>query len=216
MKLSEIKNELKKMLMQFSVVKTDKAILQYDAEELAVGVKVTTETEESEIIIPEDGSYVMEDGRTLVVENGEIKEIVETSEVEPIEETTETEEVTEPEMVEETTEVEPIEEATETEEVTEEVTEVEPIEEATEPEEVTEGEPIEEVPSLEAKIAELEGKVAELEGLIAKLTEGAEEMHSAIEKMSMAKPITEEFENVKSPKKTGDAKLDRFLERYGK
>lgn len=176
MKLSEIKNELKKMLMQFSVVKTDKAVLTYDAEELAVGVGVKIENEDGTFEIP-TGDYVMEDGRTLVVENGEIKEIIEAPEVESIEETTEPE----------------------TEEVVEEAPEVE----------------TEEVPALEVRIAELEGKVAELEGLIAKLTVGAEEMLSAIEKMSLAKPITEEFENVKTVKKTGVAKVDKFLEKYG-
>lgn len=203
MKLSEIKNELKKMLMQFSVVKTDKAVLTYDAEELAVGVGVKIENEDGTFEIP-TGDYVMEDGRTLVVENGEIKEIIEAPEVEPIEVVEpETEEVTEPEVVEETPEVEPIEETTEpeTEEVVEEAPEVEP--------------ETEEVPAIEVRIAELEGKVAELEGLIAKLTVGAEEMLSAIEKMSLAKPITEEFENVKTVKKTGVAKVDKFLEKYG-
>lgn len=195
MKLSEIKNELKKMLMQFSVVKTDKAVLTYDAEELAVGVSVKIENEDGTFEIP-TGDYVMEDGRTLVVENGEIKEIIEAPEVEPIEEVEETE----TEVVEEMAEVEPIEE--ETEPKTEETPEVEP-------------ETAEEVPALEDRITELEAKLAELEGLVAKLTVGAEEMLSAIEKMSLAKPITEEFENVKTVKKTGVAKVDKFLEKYG-
>lgn len=180
MKLSEIKNELKKMLMQFSVVKTDKAVLQYDAEELAVGVKVMVETEDGETVVPEDGSYVMEDGRTLVIEGGEIKEIKEA-----------------PEVVEE-----------EAPEVVEEVEEMEVVEEVT-PEEITD-EPIEEeTPSeLENKVLALEEKVAELESKVAELVSG-------LEKMSLAKPASEEFENVKTVKKTGFDKVDKFLEKYG-
>jgi hypothetical protein len=33
--------------------------------------------------------------------------------------------------------------------------------------------------------------------------------------MSAAKPAAEEFENTKTVKKTGNAKVDRFIERYG-
>ena len=105
MKLSEIKNELRKILMQFNVVKTNKGILEYSDDELIVGTVVKIENEDGTEEIP-TGEYVMEDGRTLVVENGEVKEIVEAPEVEPVEvvepETEPTEEVTEPEVVDET------------------------------------------------------------------------------------------------------------------
>lgn len=196
MKLSEIKNELRKILMQFSVVKTDKAVLQYEGDELIVGTVVKIENEDGTEEIP-TGEYVMEDGRTLVVENGEVKEIVEAPEVEPVEvvepETEPTEEVTEPEVVDET----PAEETTEpTEEVTEPTEEETPAEEA---------EPTE----LEKKITELEGKIAELEGKIAELV-------GRFEKMSIAKPAVEEFEQIKKVKKTGVSKIDRFLEGINK
>ena len=196
MKLSEIKNELRKILMQFSVVKTDKAVLQYEGDELIVGTVVKIENEDGTEEIP-TGEYVMEDGRTLVVENGEVKEIVEAPEVEPVEvvepETEPTEEVTEPEVVDET----PAEEI-----APEEVAEPEPTAEETPAEEA---EPTE----LEKKITELEGKVAELEGKIAELV-------GRFEKMSIAKPAVEEFEQIKKVKKTGVSKIDRFLEGINK
>jgi hypothetical protein len=193
MKLSEIKNELRKILMQFSVVKTDKAVLQYEGEELIVGTVVKIENEDGTTEIP-TGEYVMEDGRTLVVENGEVKEIIEAPEVEPVEvvepEAEPTEEETEPEVVEET----PTEETVEPE--------AEPAEEETEPEQA---EPTE----LEKKVAELEGKIAELEGKIA-------ELMGSFEKMSVAKPAVEEFEQIKTIKKTGISKVDKFLEGINK
>lgn len=193
MKLSEIKNELRKILMQFSVVKTDKAVLQYEGEELIVGTVVKIENEDGTTEIP-TGEYVMEDGRTLVVENGEVKEIIEAPEVEPVEvvepEAEPTEEIIEPEVVEET----PAEETVEPE--------AEPAEEETEPEQA---EPTE----LEKKVAELEGKIAELEGKIA-------ELMGSFEKMSVAKPAVEEFEQIKTIKKTGVSKIDRFLEGINK
>ena len=193
MKLSEIKNELRKILMQFSVVKTDKAVLQYEGEELIVGTVVKIENVDGTTEIP-TGEYVMEDGRTLVVENGEVKEIIEAPEVEPVEvvepEAEPTEEETEPEVVEET----PAEETVEPE--------AEPAEEETEPEQA---EPTE----LEKKVAELEGKIAELEGKIA-------ELMGSFEKMSVAKPAVEEFEQIKTIKKTGISKVDKFLEGINK
>lgn len=193
MKLSEIKNELRKILMQFSVVKTDKAVLQYEGEELIVGTVVKIENEDGTTEIP-TGEYVMEDGRTLVVENGEVKEIIEAPEVEPVEvvepEAEPTEEIIEPEVVEET----PAEETVEPE--------AEPAEEETEPEQA---EPTE----LEKKVAEMEGKIAELEGKIA-------ELMGSFEKMSVAKPAVEEFEQIRTIKKTGISKVDKFLEGINK
>lgn len=182
MKLSEIKNELKKMLMAFNVVKTDKGVLTYEDEEIVVGTVVKIELEDGTEEIP-TGEYVMEDGRTLVIESGEVKEIVDAPEVEPVE-VVEPEEAA-PEVVEETP-AEP--------EVVEEPVEEAPV---AEPEVV---EPSE----VEVKVAELEGKIAELEAMIAELT-------SKIEGISMAKPVAEEFENVKMVKKTGFDKVDKFL-----
>lgn len=196
MKLKEIKAELAKMLMKFETIKTDKAVLEYDGE-LAVATKVFV-VEDEERTPATDGDYVLEDGRTLVVADGEIKEIKEAVEpeiVEPeVEETKEEEIVAEEETKEEEEIVEP-----EVEEIKEEET-VEPTE-------------------LEKKITELEGKVAELETLVKKLVSDAETQMKDIEekfsKISLAKPAVEEFEQTRTTKKTGDVKVDKFMEKFG-
>jgi Tfp pilus assembly protein PilP len=69
------------------------------------------------------------------------------------------------------------------------------------------------------ELAELKSKVEELENTVAKLVEVIEGMKKDTEekfsKISLAKPASEEFEQVVTTKKTGDAKLDKFLARYG-
>ena len=92
------------LLTKFGEVKTDKAVLTYDGDgELEVGMEVFVETEADdtiEYIHPEDGEYVMEDGRTIVIKDGFVEEIKEKVEepAEPMEPTTEpaTEEMAEP------------------------------------------------------------------------------------------------------------------------
>ena len=92
------------LLTKLGEVKTDKAVLTYDGDgELEVGMEVFVETEADDTIEymhPEDGEYLAEDGRTIVIKDGfveEIKEKVEES-TEPMEPTTEpaTEEMAEP------------------------------------------------------------------------------------------------------------------------
>ena len=209
LKLKAIKDELRKMLLEMSVTKTDKGVLQYEDEELKEGTVVKIVNEDGTEEIP-TGEFTTEDNKKLTIENGEVKTIEEievqpVEVVEPIEETPEevTEEVTE-ETIEEVTEETPEEVVEETpEEVTEET-----------PEEVTDVAEAEDViPALEAKIAELEAKLAEALAKIAELTENTETIFSKIEKMSMAKPAAQEFESVKKMEKTGIAKVDRFLER---
>ena len=67
------------LLTKLGEVKTDKAVLTYDGDgELEVGMEVFVETEADdniEYIHPEDGEYVMEDGRTIVVKAGIVEEI---------------------------------------------------------------------------------------------------------------------------------------------
>ena len=109
MKLEQIKMKLAKMLLQMATIKTDKAILEYDGEEMAVDVAVYVVNENGERIVAEDGEYVTEEGKTIVVADGKVAEIKEKEEEEkPAEE----EEVTE--------EVEADEEVTEEEKPTEE------------------------------------------------------------------------------------------------
>lgn len=201
-KLERIKAELAKMLLKFETVKTDNGVLEYEGE-LAVDTEVfVTDAETEERTPAADGEYVLEDGRTLVVAGGKITEIKEASEPE-----------TEPEQTEET-------EPEQTEEVAAEETEPE-----TEPEQTEETEPeqteetTEEIPALEKRIMELEKVVEELKesykALAEKVLKIVEETEEKFSKMSLAKPAVEEFEQAK-PRKTGmDAKVDKFIEKFG-
>lgn len=211
-KLELIKTKLAKLLLQFATVKTDKAVLEYDAEELVVGTDVFVTDENGERKPAEDGNYVTEDEKTIVVADGKVTEILEKEEeVEPEEETPAEEPAEEP------TEEVTAEEETPAEEVAEEPTE-EPADE-TPAEEPTE-EPKDEV---NERLTALEAKVEELIAIVEKLVEkseadnvAVEERLSKIEKMSASKTIEEEFEITKTSRKTGDAKTDRFLERFCK
>ena len=141
------------LLTKLGEVKTDKAVLTYDGDgELEVGMEVFVETEADdtiEYIHPEDGEYVMEDGRTIVIKDGFVEEI---KEKEMVDEPT-TEPTTEP-----------------TEPITENMAEpTEPMEPTTEP--VTEptfdaeaayNELLAEVQTLKADLQELKDKVNSL------------------------------------------------------
>lgn len=76
------------LLTKLGEVKTDKAVLTYDGDgELEVGMEVFVETEANdtiEYIHPEDGEYMTEDGRTIVIKDGFVEEIKEKVE-EPME-----------------------------------------------------------------------------------------------------------------------------------
>lgn len=203
MKLSEIKAELRKMLLQMSVIKTDNGVLQYDGEEYKEGTVVKKVNEDGTEEIP-SGEFVTEDNKKLTIENGEIKTIEEID-VQPVE-------VVEP-SEEEPTE-EPVAEEEKIEEpVEEEVVEEEPTEEpAEETEPKAEEEVVDEVATLKEKIAELEGKLADALKKLEELAGNTDTILSKVEKMSLAKPIAEEMDAVKTPKKTGNSKLDKFLE----
>lgn len=183
MKLEKIKAKLASLLLTFGTIKTDKAVLEYEGEELEVGVKVYVVDEEGNKVAAEDGDYITEDNKKIVVANGEIAEIADV-----------TEEPTEEEKPEE--EVEAAEEETKEEEKPEEETD---------------------------KVAELEKKVAELESIIEGILEKIEKDNtnvearlSKVEKMSASKTIEEEFEVTTKTSKTGNSKVDKFIERYGK
>jgi hypothetical protein len=195
LKLSQIKAELRKMLLEMSVIKTDKAVLSYEGEELKEGTQVFIEDEEGNRTEVENGEYVAEDGTTYVVDGGKIAEIIEPKE----EETAEAEETVEPEQTEEVVEAEDVVEEVTDETTTEEAVEPEQTEETVEPD----------------VVAELEGRVAELEGKLNDALAKLEELVERIAKISVAKPIAEEFEQVKEVKKTGYSKVDKFMEKYG-
>ena len=83
------------LLTKLGEVKTDKAVLTYDGDgELEVGMEVFVETEADDTIEymhPEDGEYIMEDGRTIVIKDGFVEEIKEAQAQEPAEPTEPTE-----------------------------------------------------------------------------------------------------------------------------
>lgn len=72
MTLKEIKFSLKKVLANFGQVETDKGVLEFVGEEMAVGSEVYINGE-----IAPDGEYLTPDGKTVIVESGLIKEIKE-------------------------------------------------------------------------------------------------------------------------------------------
>lgn len=185
-KLELIKTKLAKILLQFTSIKTDKGILEYDGEELATDVEIYIVDENGERSKPQDGEYVTEDDKTIVVTDGKVTEIKEKEE-----------EVTEEETVEE--------------EVTEEMEET--VEEVTE--ETVEEEKVDELAELKAEIEALKTIVEELVNTVSAMNNTTEERLSKIEKMSASKTIEEEIELKRELKKTGNSKVDRFLERYG-
>ena len=197
-KLELIKTKLAKLLLQFATVKTDKAVLEYDGEELAVGTDVFVTDENGERKSAEDGNYVTEDEKTIVVADGKVTEILEKEE--EVEPTNDSEESNEETPAEETTEEVTAEEETPAEEVAEEPKD-EPAEEPKD--------------ELNERLTALEAKVEELIAIVEKLVDkseadnvAVEERLSKIEKMSAAKPIEKELELTKTSRKTGDAKMD--------
>ena len=89
MNKKSLKLFFRSLLTKLGEVKTDKAVLKYDGDgELEVGMEVFVETEADdtiEYVHPEDGEYVMEDGRTIVVKAGIVEEIKDKVEEEPAE-----------------------------------------------------------------------------------------------------------------------------------
>ena len=90
MNKKSLKLFFRSLLTKLGEVKTDKAVLKYDGDgELEVGMEVFVETEADdniEYVHPEDGEYVMEDGRTIVVKAGIVEEIKDKVEEMPAEE----------------------------------------------------------------------------------------------------------------------------------
>lgn len=194
MKFSKkMKEALSSLLLVFSEVSTDKGILSYDTEELIEGSEVFLVAEDGERSKPEDGDYVMEDGRTLKVSDGKVAEIIEKAE-----EITPTEE--EPVKVEaEKTELD--EEKVEHEEEPTPEPEPETVEEVVEAVEEIKEEVKEEVDTVSEVLAIINSKLAELEERLSKL-----------ENTPAAEPIAEEFSKATKALKTNDGHLE-FLKK---
>ena len=188
-KLEKIKAELAKLLIKYSVVKTDKAVLEYDGEDLVAGMDVYITDEEGNKVPAEDGDYVTEDNKTIVVKDGKVESIVDPSaEVDAAEE-------------DEKKEDEPM---------------VEPIVE--EPKEDDKKEDEVNLEDVNTAIDELRKEVDELykivDSLLQKVGENRDEADERLKKLeckSMAKPASEEFEALGRLQKTGNKKLDKFL-----
>lgn len=200
MKLSQIKMELAKLLVQYSVVKTDNGILNFEGNELTIGNDIFVEDENGEKVPATDGEYKTEDNKIITVVNGKVESIVEVEVEDDVEPTTE------------------LEEETNTEEVVEETN----VEEPTTEEEVVVEEEVK-MEDVNTAIDELRKEVNELykivDSLLEKVNESraeADERLKKIECASMAKPAVEEFETITSTKKTGDSKLDNFLSKFSK
>lgn len=180
--MSKIKDALKRLLMEFNTLSTDKADLYWEEDtELMVGYKVFVEDESGNKVPAMDGEYISDENK-IKVEGGVVTEI-EAKEAEP-------------EKKEET----PAEPEEKKEETMEEPTE--------QPAEQPEEKPAEEPKDDNAeKVAELENRVADLENKIAELETKLAEIATA----PAAAPVVDEFENIKKRETTGDKKLDKRI-----
>ena len=184
--MSKIKEALKRLLMEFNNLSTDKAELYWEEDtELMVGYRVFVEDEAGNKVPAADGEYVSDENK-IKVENGVVTEI-------------EAKEEAAPEVKEEEVPVE--------EEKKEEVMEEVPVQEETAPETVQNPEESAPEEVQEDKTAELEKRVADLEAKIAELETKLVEIATA----PAAEPIVDEFEKVSKKTSTGDKKLDKRI-----
>lgn len=187
-KLSVIKAKLAAILAQMSVVKTDKAVLEYDGEDLKAGMGVYVSNEEGERTPAEDGEYTTEDGKVIVVKDGMVESITD-----PIAEVDGADE----EPVEETPVEEPKAEELE-----------EPVEE--EPKETTE----DAITKIREEIDELYKLVDSILDKIGETRDEADARFKKLEQMSAAKPAEEVLEGSTEVKltATSDKRAKRLEE----
>lgn len=187
-KLQRIKEELAKLLIKYSVVKTDKAVLEYDGENLVAGMDVYVTNEEGEKVAAEDGEYITEDSKTITVKDGKVESIVD-----PIAEVDAEEEEKKEDVVEEPIVEEPKED--EKDEKEEEKVSLEDVNTA--------------IDELRKEVDELYKIVDSLLKKVGETRDEADERFKKLEKMSLAKPAAEEFEAISTSKK--DDKVSKFL-----
>ena len=188
-KLEKIKAELAKLLIKYSVVKTDKAVLEYDGEDLVAGMDVYITDENGDKVPAEDGEYVTEDNKVITVKDGKVESIIDkAADVEAEED--------------EKKEDEPM---------------VEPIAEEPMPDDKKDDEEVN-LEDVNTAIDELRKEVDELykivDSLLKKVGETRDEADERLKKLeckSLAKPASEEFEALGRLQKTGNKKLDKFL-----
>ena len=189
-KLEKIKAELAKLLIKYSVVKTDKAVLEYDGEELVAGMDVFITDENGDKVPAEDGEYVTEDNKTITVKDGKVESIVD-----PVAEV----DAEEDEKKEDEPMVEPM-----------------PTAEEPMPEDKKEDEEVN-LEDVNTSIDELRKEVDELykivDSLLKKVGETRDEADERLKKLeckSLAKPASEEFEAISKRANKFD-KVSKFL-----
>lgn len=207
MNLNKVKTELQKILtnLTFAYITSDKGVLRYDGEnenDLKEGLSVSLFNPEDETESPaEDGEYKVETeqgNKILVIKSGIIEEI---KDVEEPEEQPQENEGEEPSVDPEEPET-PAEEPESEEEVVESGgTEVKAEEEVENPSNEGEESDTEAVVKLREEVNELYKIVDELKERIEKL-----------EGKPAAEPAANEFKNM--IKKSGNEKLDNFINRY--
>ena len=180
--MSKIKDALKRLLMEFNTLSTDKAELYWEEDtELMVGYKVFVEDESGNKVPAMDGEYISDENK-IKVAGGVVTEI-EKKEVDDM-----------PAEVP----------AEKKEDVMEEPAKEEPAKEEPAKEEPTTEEPkddnTEKVAEVEKKVADLETKLADLEAKLAEIATAP-----------AAQPVNDEFENIKKRGTTGDKKLDKRI-----
>ena len=180
--MSKIKDALKRLLMEFNTLSTDKAELYWEEDtELMVGYKVFVEDESGNKVPAMDGEYISDENK-IKVAGGVVTEI-EKKEIDDV-----------PAEVP----------AEKKEDVMEEPAKEEPAKEEPAKEEPTTEEPkddnTEKVAELEKKVADLETKLADLETKLAEIATAP-----------AAEPVVDEFENIKKRGTTGDKKLDKRI-----
>ena len=180
--MSKIKDALKRLLMEFNTLSTDKAELYWEEDtELMVGYKVFVEDESGNKVPAMDGEYISDENK-IKVAGGVVTEI-EKKEIDDV-----------PAEVP----------AEKKEDVMEEPAKEEPAKEEPAKEEPTTEEPkddnTEKVAELEKKVADLEKKLADLETKLAEIAT-----------TPAAAPVVDEFENIKKRETTGDKKLDKRI-----
>ena len=187
-KLEKIKAELAKLLIKYSVVKTDKAVLEYDGEDLVAGMDAFITDENGDKVPAEDGEYVTEDNKVITIKDGKVESIVDkAAEVDAEEE----------EKKEDEPMVEPIvEEPKEDEEKEEDKVNLEDINTS--------------IDEMRKEIDELYKIVDSLLKKVGETRDEADERLKKLECKSLAKPASEEFEAISKRANKFD-KVSKFL-----
>lgn len=268
MKLKLIKEKLSQILLNLTAVKTDKAVLNYDGEELVEGTEVWAVDEDGNKLAVEDGDYTTEDNKVISVADGKVTKIEEKKEEEEEpqeeEENAQEEELTKEQQFAQKREklsvsytekewavskafdeseikcwvfecgddyavVEEYDEdynfigffrysisVSENANVTiDKDSKVEVVQKWVEKKEEEEEVAEEEKPQEEELTKEQEFSTDEFEKINDTLNKIMERLDK-VEKLSAGKPIEVEVQNSNQNRLTGDKKIDRFLERYGK